>query len=289
MNELVNKVIESIQCLLPEVEVSTQQISKNNDVVKTGVILKSKDNNLAPVFYIDDLIVEDWSAEDIASYIYKSYLENEIKDYKNLINIISDFEKISDLLTVQIVNRTLNQSALIDVPFVPFLGDLASVVLVDLEKGNCVSATIKVTKQLLEIWGMTFEKVYSVAYANLIKEKPVMFSMEELLSVLGYQEAKELDSNMYVLTNESRIHGATMMLRESLFKELTERFRSDLIVIPSSLHEVLLVPIENSFDAYKEQFDEIVREVNRTQLDPVEILADHIYLYRRNGGWCDFN
>lgn len=289
MNELVNKVIESIQCLLPDIEVSTQQISKNNDVAKTGIILKSKNNNIAPVFYIDNLIADGWSVEDISRYVYKTYLENEIKDYKNLIATISDFEKISSLLTVQIVNRTLNQSALIDVPFIPFLSDLAAIVLIDLERNNDARATIKVTKQLLDIWDITFEEVYSVAYDNLTKEKPVISDIAEMLTALGCKDVMGLDANMYVLTNESRIHGATMMLRESLFKELTERFHSDLIVIPSSLHEVLLVPVDNLIDSHKEQFDEIVREVNRTQLDPVEILADHIYLYRRNCGWCDFN
>lgn len=289
MNELTNKVIRSIQHLLPEVEVVTQQVSKNNDVIKTGVMLKSKDNNIAPVFYIDDMIERGWTADNIAIYICKSYRENDGEDYQYVTSLISDFEQISNMLTVQIVNRTLNESVLADIPSVPFLEDLAVIVLVDLEKSMRAHATIKVSHKMLELWDVSFEEVYHRAYLNFMKEEATISSMADVMSELGYEEIGELDINMYILTNESRIHGATMMLRESLLKELTVKFNSDLIVIPSSVHELLLVPILDSYFFDKDMFDNMVQEVNQSQVDPVEVLSDHIYLYRRESGWYNFN
>lgn len=290
MNELTNKVIKSIQHLLPEVEVDIQQISKNNDVIKTGVMLKSKDNNVAPVFYIDDMIADGWTADNIAIYICKYYREHDGGEYQYLTSLISDFEQISNMLTLQLVNRTLNASVLADLPFVPFLEDLAVIVLVDLEKDMRSCATVKVSHKMLELWDVTFEEVYHRAYLNLMKEEATVSSMTDILSELGYKETTELNvPMMYVLTNESRIHGATMMLRESFFKELTEKFNNDLVVIPSSVHELLLVPVNDSLLFNKDKFDQMVQEVNQTQVDPIEVLSDHIYLYRRDSGWYNFN
>lgn len=188
---------------------------------------------------------------------------------------------------MQLINRTMNESLLADIPYVPFLEDLAVIVLINLEKDLRACATVKVSSQILKLWGVSFEEVYHKAYLNLIKEEAVIKSMAETLSELGCNDGLELENvpMMYILTNTSCIHGATMMLRESVFKELTEKFESDLVVIPSSIHELLLVPISDMFVFDKCQFDEMVQMVNHEELDSMDILSDHIYLYRRNDGW----
>ena len=166
---------------------------------------------------------------------------------------------------------------------------MALFVLVYLEKSMRAHATIKVSHKMLELWDISFEEVYHRAYLNFMKEEATISSMADVMSELGYEEIGELDINLYILTNESRIHGATMILRESLLKELTVKFNSDLIVIPSSVHELLLVPILDSYFFDKDMFDNMVQEVNQSQVDPVEVLSDHIYLYRRESGWYNFN
>lgn len=159
-----------------------------------------------------------------------------------------------------------------------------------LERDLRACGTIKITSQILEVWGVSFEEVYHKAYLNLIKEEAIIKSMAETLSELGCNDWLEPENvpMMYILTNTSHIHGATMMLRDTVFKELTEKFESDLVVIPSSIHELLLVPIKNLFIFYQWQFNEMVQMVNREQVDPMEILSDHVYLYRRNDGWYNF-
>lgn len=289
MKDKINEVIRRIQYLLPEVEVTSQKVQKNNDVILTGVVLKSQDNNIAPVFYIDDMIENGWSYDRIAMDICRSYQAHDGAEYSSITLQISDYETMSHMLTLQLINRTMNESLLEDIPYIPFLEDLAVIVLIDLEKDLRACATVKVSSQILELWGVSFDEVYHKAYLNLTKEEAIVSSMSDVLSELGYEEIGELDINLYILTNESRIHGATMMLRESLLKELTEKFNSDLVIIPSSIHELLLVPTNDSYIFDKNIFDNMVREVNESQVDPVEILSDHIYLYSRDGGWYNFN
>lgn len=290
MQDRINEVIRRIQYLLPDVEVTSQQVQKNNDVIRTGVTLKSQDNNVAPVFYIDDMIEQGWSYDRIAMDICRSYREYDGTGYSSITLQISDYETMSQMLTLQLINRTMNESLLSDIPYVPFLEDLAVIALIDLESDRRVCATIKVTSQMLELWGVSFEEVYHKAYLNLIKEEAVIKSMAETLSELGCNDWLDPENlpKMYILTNTSGIHGATMMLRDTLFKELTEKFESDLVVIPSSIHELLLVPIKDIFIFYQWEFDEMVQMVNHEQVDPMEILSDHVYLYRRNDGWYNF-
>lgn len=290
-DRIINEVIRRIQYLLPSVEVTSQQVQKNNDVIRTGVMLKSQDNNIAPVFYIDDMIEQGWSYDRIAMDICRSYQESDGMEYNPIVLQISDYETMSEMLTLQLINRSMNESLLADIPYVPFLEDLAAIVLIDLERDLRACATIKVTSQILELWGVSFEEVYHKAYLNLIKEEAIVKSMADTLSELGCNDWLGLENipMMYILTNTSCIHGATMMLRDTVFKELTEKFESDLMIIPSSIHELLLVPVKDMYIFYKWQFDEMVQTVNREQVDTMEILSDHIYLYRRSSGWYNFN
>ena len=80
-----------------------------------------------------------------------------------------------------------------------------------------------------------------------------------------------------------------MMLREPLLKEFTQKFDSDLIIIPSSVHELLLVPVYDLSDADISFANEMVRTVNQEHLNPMEILSDHVYLYRKDTGWYNQN
>ena len=290
MNNIVNEVIKRVQYLLPYVEVTTEHISKNNDVIRTGVVLKSKDRRIAPVFYIDDMIRDGWSTDRMAFFICKSFQENDGSEMDFVANYLSDFTNIENMLTLQLVNRDMNMALWDNVPYEPFL-DLAAMVIIDLEESTHCRAVIKVTYQMLQYWNITFEEVYHKAYLNLLKEQVYLSNIANTMAELGYQDEDGLLESipMYILSNQNHIHGATMILREHLLKELVCDSGCDLIVIPSSVHEFILIPTQVPVMFDKEQLDEMVRMVNHEEVDDTEILSNHIYLYKRNGGWYNFN
>ena len=89
----------------------------------------------------------------------------------------------------------------------------------------------------------------------------------------------EDELTLYVLTNREKIFGASAMLYSEKLKELADRFGCDLLILPSSVHEVLIVP-----DDRKREYDYyrwMVKEVNTTQVDPEEILSYNLYRYDR--------
>ena len=65
---------------------------------------------------------------------------------------------------------------------------------------------------------------------------------------------------------------------------IAEKYDSDLYLIPSSIHEMILVPA-NSMD---ENFlREAIRSVNENEVPPEDILTESLYLYRRENGRID--
>jgi hypothetical protein len=114
------------------------------------------------------------------------------------------------------------------------------------------------------------------------------YSYEELQDMIREEVEKikmDEDMEMYVMTNTLKSNGAACITYPGIIREFAEKMKKDIYIIPSSVHEVILIP---GIDWEREEIDEIIREVNRTQLSPVEILSDHVYIYRRDKNQIEY-
>ena len=84
------------------------------------------------------------------------------------------------------------------------------------------------------------------------------------------------------MTNESLIYGAATVLYKGVLEKLSEETGTDLILIPSSVHEVLILPDTNEIEA--KELAEIIKQVNDKELEPQEILSGHPYCFVRETG-----
>jgi hypothetical protein len=84
---------------------------------------------------------------------------------------------------------------------------------------------------------------------------------------------------MYILSNQEQMYGASALLYSKRIKNLADRLQCDLIILPSSVHEFLLLPDdgENEYTFYRK----MVEDVNTTQVEPEEILSYSLYRYLR--------
>ena len=118
-----------------------------------------------------------------------------------------------------------------------------------------------------------------------IKIEKAGISPEELFAIAKTNTAEVLPAivkdfcGMTVITNSFGIGGAAVVLYSDILSKIAERFESDLCVIPSSIHEMILLPASH----FKEmQLQKIIREINASVLDPKDILSDHPYYYDRD-------
>ena len=90
---------------------------------------------------------------------------------------------------------------------------------------------------------------------------------------------------MYILTNKLKIHGATCIAYPRLLKRIADYLEDDLVIIPSSIHEVLIIPASITQEGYSlEDLQFMITETNDTILTDDEVLSNHAYIYERLTG-----
>lgn len=85
----------------------------------------------------------------------------------------------------------------------------------------------------------------------------------------------DIPDTMYVLTNDTKVNGATAILNDDIRQEIAEKVGWDML--PSSIHETLII-LKDSGMEFKE-LEQMVQEVNQTQVALGERLSDHVYEY----------
>lgn len=95
------------------------------------------------------------------------------------------------------------------------------------------------------------------------------------------EDLKVEDLNMYVMSNTMKFNGATCITYPNAIRDFAMEHNCDVYIIPSSIHELILIP---DIRCSVETINDLIKDVNRRQLDPVEILSDHAYVYRLDTG-----
>lgn len=278
---LLKQVQEKLQ---GEVSLELTKIKKNNDYEKEAITLAKKSNEMLPMIYIQDLYdlyqgeqdVE--KCADIVMEVLNFTAPVHIKD------IFNDWQKIKDWIRVEIVNKEWNKERLEKVPYQSFC-DLAVVCRVIVQE-NAESRTSSLVRwDMLKQWNITEDELWEVAYHNLKGEDYQIHPMEDLFPCIASlecesDEVKQKDSpKLYVVSNHNRIGGAAALLRTDILREVSETLRSDLYILPSSIHEVISLPVSEKVSV--EELRQMVISVNRECVDPEEQLSDEVYLYRR--------
>ena len=140
----------------------------------------------------------------------------------------------------------------------------------------------------MELWGVSGEKVLSDAQKNMQSAGYRLYPILELIREMIPGAKKELDrvsdeAGMYVLLGDRKFFSASLMCVEGIMEQIAAELAGDLIVLPSSIHEVIVLPYSESLDL--KELDALVKSVNETTVSREEVLSDHAYLYERGRGY----
>ncbi len=269
-------------------KVVIQPVIKNNGMVYDGLVIMDPVLNISPTIYLNPYyhrFLNGVPMEDIYKDILDTYYKNlPTKDFD--ISLFRDFENASKKIVFKLVNKEKNKELLKDVPYVEFQ-DLVLIFVCVINNFHREYATILIHNQHVNLWGVDTDTLYQLALVNTPKLQPYKF---ENLEHLIYRNEAELLSefqnfDMYILTNKLKIHGATCMAYPKLLKRISDFLDDNLIIIPSSIHEVLIIPESLTHDEYSmEDFQMMITETNETTLTDDELLSDHAYVYERNTG-----
>ena len=209
-------------------------------------------------------------------------------------NKFLSYDNVKENFVYKLVNTEKNRELLEDVPHIGFM-DLSIVFQCMISQEEFGTASILVHNIHMKLWDVTKEDLYRAAEENTQKLMPYEIkSMAEVLCEImesedpeGYdhEEGMEQFSDsvpMYVLSNRNRVDGAACILYPNLVRDFADKVGSSLYIIPSSIHELLLLPTEN--DEGSAEIKGMIREINDTQVSEEEILSYSLYYYDREEG-----
>lgn len=278
-------------------EVSLIPVLKNNGIRLTGISLKGPGKDTAPVVYLDfyyqmfryGFMTLDAVLADICGLL------GEYRDCGPSPDDLADYGRIRERLVCRLVNRERNRERLEEIPHIPYLD--MEIVFVVLVSGSgpeeAGMMTFMVNNEISRKWPGDARDLFSQAVENMqrlcpatlesIRETVKRFAGNSLYGDVSGKLEDRLCSGrvppMYILSSRTGIYGAAAILYPGVLKRFAESQGSDLVIIPSSIHEVLLIPLEKETDTG--QLRSMVREINETELLPEDRLSDQVYIYRR--------
>ncbi len=272
-------------------KIEYKEVLKNNGIRLDGLLVRFSNKSISPTVYVNDYYdryVAGEEIDEIADHIVWLIKNNSLEDDFDPESLIL-FENIKERIVYKLVNYEKNEDLLKTVPHKKFL-DLAVVYYISIKEDIFESASILINNAHLELWGKTMEDIDRLAKENSPRIlKPELKSMAQtLMEIIRHEKKKPedidedvlSDCGMYVLSNEKKQFGASAILYDNVIKDFSESLKSDLYILPSSVHEVIMIPsiLVDSVD----KLNEMICEVNATQVPLIDILSNHSYYYSRD-------
>lgn len=282
---------EAYKILSDELDINMMQVrsSMKNNGTKTHFVTPTRQGDtVSPTIYLDNLYesykdgkdIED-CVDELCEVVRKNIGKGQ--ELKDVGKMFGDYEKAKENLKICVINTKLNKELLGEVPHVN-VEDVSLVFRVIVESNEGMTGSVLVRNEHMEHWGIEVNQLYEDAKTIMNKRNDtVICSMMDILR--DYIPSEELKSTedrgffkdeMYVISNRSKVFGASEpFYNPSILDKLGEEM-GDLYVIPSSIHEVIVVSKE--LMSY-EDASRLIQSVNDTEVEPEEVLSDHPYVY----------
>lgn len=282
LNCVQEKVLENIG---KEAEVNIKHVLKNNGHELDAITIMGRESSGSPTIYLNgyyEQLKAGRNIDAVAREIIQMYEINK-ENVRFSPDEFKSFENVRKKIVYRLINYEANKKLLDNVPFKRFL-DLAVVFCVLVEQREDSSAAALIYNSHMELWDVDADKICETAKENTPGLLP--YRITRLDDILGEEiQEKVIMSDtdcMYVLSNESGMWGAACMLYDGVLQKFSRQFGSDIIIIPSSVHEVLLLLWKEEYNV--RELNCLVKDVNDNIVDAEEMLAQNVYIYCRDEG-----
>lgn len=262
-------------------QVEFKSVRKNNDSQLYGMLIRENSRIAVPTFYLDGYFKEYKQGTP-----FKQLFEKLMDIYRTTpredvdLSFFEVYDKVKDRICYRLVNLEENREYLEDIPYVEYL-NLAICFYYAFNSEELGEGSIMIHYSFMERWGVTVEDLLKQAEENTCRlYPPYLESVEKLvIEALGLErlpvknDALPLD----VLSNNKRDFGAISILYPGMLKLYAKRCGGNFFIIPSSVHEVLLM--RDTGEENPENFKRMIAEVNSFHLPKEEFLSNELYYY----------
>lgn len=281
--EFITKVEKEILSYFPDSEkltVDVKAVHKNNGLTLQGITIKSCDTNLAPTIYLEQFY-EELSHGGEFSEIMREIVDTYENSKRGIVPGFSLENLDNEKIFGELVNYQRNEQLLRDLRFkTAYDGRYAVIFRYQVKVGE-IDGSVLITDDIAEAKGLSVDDLYKYATTNSGEQNtPKLQTMGSVLAAMLGDSSIDADvPNLYVLCNETQHYGSFMIMRPETQKILMDSFDSDLIVIPSSIHELLLMKYNSNIDL--KAVNKMIQEVNQTVVESEDILGDEYFILRK--------
>lgn len=264
-------------------EISFQTITRNNDVRLHGCLLRRNESHIAPTLYMEnfyDLYKDGMSVGETADAMLKICV-NSLDDVREFEFAPEDWESVRKMIGMKVLGYERNPELLQRVPYIRY-EDLAVVFIFVLKEAGITGGVAVITSELSGLWGISAEELFAQARQSApVLLEPVVSNIRNMIGDCPEEVEEIIDDpenavDMYILTNKSQTYGASALFYPGLLEKITDYLGGGFYILPSSVHEVILIPeAAGEPDALRR----MVQEVNRCEVPEDMILSDNVYYY----------
>ncbi len=273
-------------------KVRLDDVRKNNGVVLRGLTVTQDDSNISPTIYLNSYyekyIKGRATLVNVVNDVMDTYRRNKVNQSVDMCYFLN-YESVKERVIYKLVNTEKNKELLEDVPHIEFL-DLSIIFQCLVAQEDLGRASILIHNVHLKLWEVSVDTLYQAAKENTqrLQEYEIKGITEVLRDIMCAEEVENIADEdcisafsgsvpMYVLSNKNRVEGAACMLYPNLIRDFAESIQSSFYIIPSSIHELLLLPTEHLEES--QEIKHMIREINDTQVSVEEVLSYSLYLY----------
>ncbi len=269
--------------LQDQARVTESQVEKLQGQSYTAFAVTPTDGKMGMNLNVDQMFDRMQNGAD-----YQTLLSQAVEQSKNFIlhapqfdvQNLTDYDQAKTHLFVEVVGAERNAALLDRVPHMQ-IEDMAMVYRVQIGGVGDGMASTLITNDLMNHMGVTKEQLHQDALRNAQEILPArMQKLSEVIAEMTGMPPEELDGAvppLYVLSNEEKIKGAAALFYPDMMEQCTKEMGGDYFVLPSSVHEVLLLADTGEMKA--EELKAMVSSINGEVVDPKDVLTDQVYHY----------
>ena len=280
----MNEAIKEMRDRFPDFDISKQEVSKLQGESYTGMAVRPENSEIGATLNLQDFYKAlgfGMFLEDVMDSIERSVVSavRHMPHYDA--RVLEDYDRMKDALTVDLVPVAGNEEKLAQIPH-KNVEDMALVYRFEEESSVYGSASILVTNEMLAVYDITADQLHEDAMKAAVQNRPAKLHnmndvMRDMMGDMSGLVPMNEPSPLWVATVEGGQNGAGVIQYPGFLDQAAEALGGDFYVLPSSVHEVLLVADDGSMEL--SYLEEMVRSVNETEVSPAERLSDNVYHY----------
>lgn len=186
------------------------------------------------------------------------------------------FNDIKSRIVCTCVNREYYKDILDKVPHIDIL-DISIVFEIEGYQDGTLEMKGIIGKEMLDLLKVSTEEMFVIAMKNtrLLRQTKVT-TLYNVVKDLSPKDADISVKSVYYISNKRGIKGAITILYLEILMDLSNRLDSDLYLIPSSIHEFMVV---SSSEYSVDDLRATLHEANKKVVIDKEFLSNNIYLF----------